>query len=314
MSEESAQAHTDLWTLGDGKSRAARTAEILLTLGRFGFGDAGRAELVGALAARWPPDDGADPDAGSDEAGRRAAARALRGAGAVLCQDRPVAGPARRRAAPGLPRAVVAAAGQHPAPALCGDRPRPGRRAGRGLAPLLCRDRRRAAGQRLHRPGAPGRAAKRRVGGGQGPAARRPGDVRARFRHPARPGALHAAAHPAAHDPRAAGVDHRRGDRLYPRRVRLLPRGRGRPAPAGHGHRGHVRAPRLRRAVHPPGADHRVRGGPDPQRRAEPPGRAGLAGRKSRGPRPPGAPDHAQPTDAGPATAAFSRPIPTRPT
>jgi ubiquinone biosynthesis protein len=30
---------TDFWTQGDGKSRAARTAEILLTLSRFGFGE-----------------------------------------------------------------------------------------------------------------------------------------------------------------------------------------------------------------------------------------------------------------------------------
>lgn len=41
----------DLWSLGDGKSRAARTAEILLTLSRFGFG-----ELIERnWWARWLP-------------------------------------------------------------------------------------------------------------------------------------------------------------------------------------------------------------------------------------------------------------------
>jgi ubiquinone biosynthesis protein len=40
-----------LWTMGDGKSRAARTIEILLTLSRFGFGEL----IERAWWARWLP-------------------------------------------------------------------------------------------------------------------------------------------------------------------------------------------------------------------------------------------------------------------
>jgi ubiquinone biosynthesis protein len=51
MSESTTHPAHDLWVSGDGKSRAARTAEILLTLGRFGFG-----ELVDrSLWTRWLP-------------------------------------------------------------------------------------------------------------------------------------------------------------------------------------------------------------------------------------------------------------------
>jgi len=39
MTEQPNGAESDLWTQGDGKNRAARTAEILLTLSRFGFGE-----------------------------------------------------------------------------------------------------------------------------------------------------------------------------------------------------------------------------------------------------------------------------------
>jgi ubiquinone biosynthesis protein len=38
MSEGPRSHQQDVWVVGDGKSRAARTAEILVTLGRFGFG------------------------------------------------------------------------------------------------------------------------------------------------------------------------------------------------------------------------------------------------------------------------------------
>jgi ubiquinone biosynthesis protein len=49
--EESLTREADLWGLGDGKSRAARTAEILLTLSRFGFGEL----IERAWWARWLP-------------------------------------------------------------------------------------------------------------------------------------------------------------------------------------------------------------------------------------------------------------------
>jgi predicted unusual protein kinase regulating ubiquinone biosynthesis (AarF/ABC1/UbiB family) len=42
---------TELWTQGDGKSRAARTAEILLTLSKFGFGEF----VERSWWARWLP-------------------------------------------------------------------------------------------------------------------------------------------------------------------------------------------------------------------------------------------------------------------
>jgi ubiquinone biosynthesis protein len=55
----------DLWAVGDGKSRAARTAEILLTLGRYGFG-----ELVDrGLWARWLPGQPPARDPASDQDG-----------------------------------------------------------------------------------------------------------------------------------------------------------------------------------------------------------------------------------------------------
>lgn len=51
MTDDSAMSEAQLWNQGDGKGRAARTAEILLTLGKFGFG-----ELVErAWWARWLP-------------------------------------------------------------------------------------------------------------------------------------------------------------------------------------------------------------------------------------------------------------------
>ena len=43
MTEDLAREEIDLWGQGDGKSRAARSAEILLTLSRYGFGDCERA-------------------------------------------------------------------------------------------------------------------------------------------------------------------------------------------------------------------------------------------------------------------------------
>jgi ubiquinone biosynthesis protein len=51
MTEDVAQEGADLWTGGDGKSRAARTAEILLTLSRFGFGEL----IERGWWARWLP-------------------------------------------------------------------------------------------------------------------------------------------------------------------------------------------------------------------------------------------------------------------
>ncbi len=39
MTENGATIRRELWSVGDGKSRAVRTGEILLTLGRFGFGE-----------------------------------------------------------------------------------------------------------------------------------------------------------------------------------------------------------------------------------------------------------------------------------
>ncbi|MFN2244037.1 MAG: AarF/UbiB family protein, partial [Anaerolineae bacterium] len=41
----------ELWSIGDGKSRAARTVEILLTLSRFGFGEL----IERSWWARWLP-------------------------------------------------------------------------------------------------------------------------------------------------------------------------------------------------------------------------------------------------------------------
>jgi ubiquinone biosynthesis protein len=63
MTDQPARSDTDLWTRGDGKSRAARTAEILLTLSRFGFGEL----IERSWWSRWLPglptdQEGADPD------------------------------------------------------------------------------------------------------------------------------------------------------------------------------------------------------------------------------------------------------------
>jgi ubiquinone biosynthesis protein len=64
--EESQIRETDLWSLSDGKSRAARTAEILLTLSRFGFGEL----IERGWWSRWlpgQPSDGSQSE--PDEAG-----------------------------------------------------------------------------------------------------------------------------------------------------------------------------------------------------------------------------------------------------
>ena len=66
MSTDIARGDGGLWSGGDGKSRAARTAEILLTLSRFGFGEL----IERSWWARWlpgQPTDAAEPD--SHEAG-----------------------------------------------------------------------------------------------------------------------------------------------------------------------------------------------------------------------------------------------------
>lgn len=51
MTEDATSQATALWTTGDGRSRAARTAEILLTLSRFGFGEL----IERGWWARWLP-------------------------------------------------------------------------------------------------------------------------------------------------------------------------------------------------------------------------------------------------------------------
>ncbi len=51
MTEQLTHEDPDLWTQGDGKSRAARTAEILLTLSRYGFGEL----IERGWWARWLP-------------------------------------------------------------------------------------------------------------------------------------------------------------------------------------------------------------------------------------------------------------------
>ncbi len=69
VGEQASHEGADLWTVGDGKSRAARTAEILLTLSRFGFG-----ELIERnWWARWLPGRPADP--GGSSPGQAAAVR-----------------------------------------------------------------------------------------------------------------------------------------------------------------------------------------------------------------------------------------------
>ena len=65
---EPISAGEDLWTWGDGKSRAARTTEILLALSRFGFGEL----IERGWWARWlpgRPGDGAEGEAEAQEAG-----------------------------------------------------------------------------------------------------------------------------------------------------------------------------------------------------------------------------------------------------
>jgi ubiquinone biosynthesis protein len=66
MAEEGIEKAIDLWTRGDGKSRATRTAEILATLSRFGFG-----ELVErSWWSRWLPGRPVDQTGdGEDQAG-----------------------------------------------------------------------------------------------------------------------------------------------------------------------------------------------------------------------------------------------------
>jgi ubiquinone biosynthesis protein len=66
VTEERGDESGDLWSLSDGKSRAARTAEILLTFSKFGFG-----ELIERnWWARWLPGQPVlDDDLSRDEAG-----------------------------------------------------------------------------------------------------------------------------------------------------------------------------------------------------------------------------------------------------
>ncbi len=51
MADERVYQKDDLWSAGDGKSRASRTAEILLTLSKFGFGEL----IERSWWARWLP-------------------------------------------------------------------------------------------------------------------------------------------------------------------------------------------------------------------------------------------------------------------
>lgn len=71
MTEDQTPGTIDLWIQGDGKSRAARTAEILVTLSKFGFG-----ELIDrGWWARWLPDRSLDE---ADLAPEEASAARLR--------------------------------------------------------------------------------------------------------------------------------------------------------------------------------------------------------------------------------------------
>ena len=56
MNQDRVVGDGGLWSTGDGKSRAARTAEILLTLSRFGFGEL----IERSWWARWLPDQPVD--------------------------------------------------------------------------------------------------------------------------------------------------------------------------------------------------------------------------------------------------------------
>ena len=65
MTEVQAGEEIDLWGQGDGKSRAARTAEILVTLSGYGFGEL----IERSWWSRWlpgrPTDEGdSDPNEG----------------------------------------------------------------------------------------------------------------------------------------------------------------------------------------------------------------------------------------------------------
>jgi ubiquinone biosynthesis protein len=71
MTEQAIHKGAELWTVGDGKSRAARTAEILLTLSRFGFG----ALIERGWWARWLP---GQPVAGAESSPDEVAAVRLR--------------------------------------------------------------------------------------------------------------------------------------------------------------------------------------------------------------------------------------------
>jgi ubiquinone biosynthesis protein len=65
MTQEPIRDIPDLWTQGDGKSRAARTAEILMTLSRYGFGEL----IERGWWSRWLPGRPTDQDAADlDEA------------------------------------------------------------------------------------------------------------------------------------------------------------------------------------------------------------------------------------------------------
>jgi ubiquinone biosynthesis protein len=57
MTEQVSREAVGLWTVGDGRSRAARTAQILLTLSRFGFGEL----IERGWWARWLPGRPIDP-------------------------------------------------------------------------------------------------------------------------------------------------------------------------------------------------------------------------------------------------------------
>jgi ubiquinone biosynthesis protein len=66
MSTDPPVGDRELWSTGDGKSRAARTVEILLTLSRFGFGEL----IERSWWARWLPGRPADEaESDSNEAG-----------------------------------------------------------------------------------------------------------------------------------------------------------------------------------------------------------------------------------------------------
>ncbi len=66
MTEQPSLNGSGLWAQGDGKGRAARTAEILLTLSRFGFGEL----IERSWWSRWLPGRPTDEaQAGMDQAG-----------------------------------------------------------------------------------------------------------------------------------------------------------------------------------------------------------------------------------------------------